>query len=473
MPGWYGAVGPRIGLAWSPDGRRTTIRSAFGRSSSRVTVTSGSGHYEGFAISPRFNSPDQDITPAFRLDAGLPAYLLPPQINPAFQNNLAMDYWNGRDASRAPDNFYWTFSVQRQLTANTLLEAAYDANIGVHLSTGLLNINQTPTAYLNQFIGQYGATGALNLLRADISSPLARAASIPIPYPNFTDPAVQQIRTVAQALRPFPQFQTIATAAVGGGGIGAGNGDKSGHSNYHGLMVKAERRFSSGLTFQWNYTLSKLLTDSDTYYTSSQAQDHYNRSLEKSIGQYDQTHSVKMSTVYELPIGKGKRFLSGGRFASKLVGGWRVSAIQSYASGFPLALTRNNPLPIFNGPTRPVVSTYTGWRAPIAGGKFDPNVDKFLDKGAFPAQPADQFGNVTRFNPKVRSFPLFNENVSVAKLFYFTEQKRLDFRVEAFNLFNRTRFGNPNVNLNAGTFGVVSSQANTPRQMQAAVKLYW
>ena len=80
------------------------MRAAFGRSFSRVTVTSGSGHYEGFGISPRFASGDQGITPAFLLDSGLPPYLLPPQINPAFQNNLAMDYWNGKDASRAPES---------------------------------------------------------------------------------------------------------------------------------------------------------------------------------------------------------------------------------------------------------------------------------------------------------------------------------------------------------------------------------
>ena len=90
---------------------------------------------------------------------------------------------------------------------------------------------------------------------------LARAAGIRIPYPNFTDPAVQQFRTVAQALRPFPQFQTIATAAVGGGGIGAGNGDRSGHSSYHGLLLRVQRRFAGGLTGQWSYTFSKLLTD--------------------------------------------------------------------------------------------------------------------------------------------------------------------------------------------------------------------
>ena len=147
--------------------------------------------------------------------------------------------------------------------------------------------------------------------------------------------------------------------------------------------------------------------------------------------------------------------------------------LSSLASSPSLALSRNNPFPIFNGPTRPVITSYDGWRAPIAGGKFDPNVDKYLDKNAFPAQPTDRFGNATRFNPKLRSRPGFTENISLAKSFSFTETKRIDLRAEAFNLFNRTQFGNPSLNLNASTFGTVSSQANTARQMQVALKLYW
>jgi hypothetical protein len=305
----------------------------------------------------------------------------------------------------------------------------------------------------------------LNLLRANITSPLAQAAGIPIPYPNFTNPSVQQVETVAQALRPYPQFNTFTT--------GSGNGDHSGHSSYHALVIKAQRRFSGGLTFQWNYTLSKLLTDSDTMVTGSAAQDQYNRSLEKSIGQFDQTHSLKFSTIYELPVGKGKRLLSSGSLASRLLGGWRLGAIQTYASGFPLALTENNSLPIFNGPTRPWITSYTDWRSPIAGTKFDPNVDKFLNITAFPTQPVGVFGNETRYNPKLRTLPLFNENLSLAKSFSITEKRHIDFRWEAFNLLNRTQFGSPNANLNSSTFGVVSSQANTPRQMQAALKFYW
>jgi hypothetical protein len=83
------------------------------------------------------------------------------------------------------------------------------------------------------------------------------------------------------------------------------------------------------------------------------------------------------------------------------------------------------------------------------------------------------FGNSTRFNPLLRTFPGFNEDVSLGKAFHLTESKHLDFRLEAFNLLNRTVFGSPDSNLNSKTFGVVNSQANLPRQMQMALKLYW
>src|SRR5262249_40294206 len=165
-----------------------------------------------------------------------------------------------------------------------------------------------------------------------------------------------------------------------------------------------DRRFAKRLTFQWNYVLSKLLTDSDTYFANSAtaAMDHYNRRLEKSIGQYDQTHTLKFATLYDLPFGKGQKRLSQG-FLSTLVGGWRIAGLQVYSSGFPIALGRNNPLPLFNAIDRPAIDTYEGWRAAVQGGKFDPNVDRFLKPAnQFPVQPIG-FGNATRYNPNVRA----------------------------------------------------------------------
>lgn len=461
VPGWYGGWGPRLGLAYSPDAK-TTIRAGFGRSFARVTAVQGSGHFAGFIGQYVFENTSQGVQPTFKLDEGLPAYKLPPSIDPAFSNQNNVDYWQGQEATRAPENLFWTFTIQRQVSSSTVIEAGYNASIGTHLQTGLLNFNQVPTPIFNQLVSQYGATQALNILRADIASATAVNAGIRAPYPSFLN---QRIRTVNQALRPFPQYQNIVT--------GVQNGDKSGHSSYHAFILKADRRMTRDLTFQWNYVFSKLMTDSDTYFANSaSSMDHYNRRLEKSIGQFDQTHSFKFSTLYSLPFGKGQRWLTSG-FLSHLAGGWRISAIQIYSSGLPIALTRNNPLPIFNGATRPLVDTYEGWRGPVAGEKFDPNVDRFLKPAnQFPAQPS-AFGNATRYNPKVRAFWNKTENISVAKTFNITEGIRVDLRGEAFNLFNRTIFGTGSTNLNAGNFGIVVNQVNDPRQMQVALKIYW
>jgi hypothetical protein len=343
-----------------------------------------------------------------------------------------------------------------------MFEADYNATIGTHLQTGLVNINQVPMSIVNDLIQRYGATQAINLLNSSVTSSQAVAAGIPIPYPAFTTSA-QRTKTVAQALRPFPQYLTIDTSQSAG--------DKSGHSSYHAAVLKLNRRYSNGLTFQWSYVFSKLLTDSDTYYANGGfAQDQGNRRLEKSIGRFDQTHVVKLNTIYELPFGKGRRWLTGG-IANQVLGGWRLSAIQVYSSGYPIGVTRNAPLPIFNGSNRPVITTYD-WKTSIDG-DFDPATDKYLDATAFPAQPRDILGNATRYNPKVRAFPNLNENVSLGKAFAFTERVRLDFRAEAFNIFNRTVFSAPNSNLNSTSFGVISGQSNTARQMQLGLKLYW
>ncbi len=462
VPGWYGGIGPRIGAAYTVNDK-TTVRAGFGRSFSRVTAVQGSGHFAGFIGQYQFNNGSQGVTPTFLLDQGLPAYTLPPSIDPGFSNGNTVDYWNGQDATRAPESLSWTLTIQRQLASNMTLEVGYNASAGVHLQSGVLNLNQVPTSVMNGLISQYGTTQALALLRSDITSATAVAAGIKAPFPTFKA-LWGGSATVAQALRPFPQYSSINT--------GVQNGDKSGHSTYHAMVIKLDRRLSRGLNFQSSYVFSKILTDSDTYFaTGATTQDQYNRKLEKSIGANDQTHAIKFSTVYDLPFGKGGQWLTSG-FLSKVVGGWRVAGIQVYSSGLPIALTRNNALPIFNYSTRPLVDSYDNWRAPLTGSSFDPAVDRFLKPASqFPVQPTG-FGNATRYNPKVRSFWGRQENVSVARTFHVTEKIRVDVRGEAFNLFNRVIFGTGSTNLNAGNFGIVTS-ANDPRQMQVGLKLYW
>ncbi len=463
VPGWYGGIGPRIGIAYTPN-EKTTFRTAFGRSFSRVTAVQGSGHFAGFIGQYQFNNGSQGVQPTFLLDQGLPAYTLPPRIDPAFSNGNTVDYWQGQEATRAPENLYWTFNIQRQLANNMTLEIAYNANIGTHLQAGLLNFNQVPMAIWNDLSGRLGAVQARTLLTSNINSAAVQAAGYREPFPGFAQ-LWGNNASLAQALRPYPQYSTINT--------GVQNGDKSGRSAYHALVIKADRRFAKGLAFQSSYVFSKLMTNADTYFaTGSTTQDHGNRGLEKSIGQFDQTHVIKFSTVWNLPFGKGQRWAANG-ILSQVIGGWRLAGIQVYSSGLPVALARGNALPIFSYATRPQVDAYDNWRAPIAGGDFDPAVDRFLKPAnQFPAQPVGP-GNATRYNPKVRSFWGQSENVSLAKTFNVTERLRIDLRGEAFNIFNRVIFGTGSTDLNNNNFGRVLSTANEPRQMQVGLKIYW
>jgi hypothetical protein len=463
VPGWYGGWGPRIGLAYTPNDK-TTFRMAYGRSFSRVTAVQGSGHFAGFIGQYVFNNGSQGVQPTFLFDQGLPAYVLPPRIDPSFSNGNTVDYWQGQEATRAPESNFWTFTIQRQLTTNTTLEVGYNANAGSHLQTGILNFNQVPVAAMEQLASRVGMTQALTILRSNITSANAVNNGFRPPFPAFAS-LWGGNATVAQSLRPYPQYGNINT--------GVQNGDKSGNSSYHALVIKADRRFSKSFSFQWSYVFSKLLTDSDTYFaTGNTTQDHGNRRLEKSIGAFDQTHVVKFSTLYNLPFGKGERWATKG-FLSHVIGGWRLAAIQVYNSGNPIALTRNNPFPIFNYSTRPTVDAFDNWRAPVGDGGFDPGRDRFMKpSNQFPAQ-GNVFGNVTRYNPKVRAFWGQSENISIAKTFNLGERFRVDVRGEGFNIFNRAIFGTGSTNLNAGNFGQVFNQANDPRQMQVGLKVYW
>src|SRR6202011_1171589 len=176
------------------------------------------------------------------------------------------------------------------------------------------------------------------VLNSQVGSTTANAAGITAPYAGFKG-------TVAQALRPFPQDNVIDTFA--------GQGDHSGHSTYHAAIFKLQKRYSNGLIFQGSYVFSKLLTDSDSAWGSTQgttndgyAADLFNRRLEKSIGAYDVTHDFKFSAVYDLPFGKGQKYLSSGP-VGWIIGNWRVSTINLYANGTPVALTTSYTLPIY------------------------------------------------------------------------------------------------------------------------------
>ena len=474
---WFGGWGPRLGLAYR-FGEKTVLRAAYGRSFGAVTTVSGSTHQRGFTQT--YGVPDQGtngILPNMILKNGFPNYPVPPFIDPSFANKDNIPWWQGQEATRMPEQNFWNLSIQRQLTGATVVEVGYDALIGSHLQSQLLNIDQVNP----KFLTQYGQT----LMASNINSAAAQAAGFASPYPTFAAASCQAIdacwgsgATVARSLRPYPQYNGVDTYN--------GGGDHSGHSSYHAGIVRLEHRSNRGLTVQTSYVFSKLLTESDSYWGNGvSAMDQYNRRLEKSIGAYDLTHNFKLSAIYDLPFGRGRRWLSKGLAATAL-GGWRLSGVGFYSSGQPLGLATSvgTPSVLFAGANRPLVSTYDGWRAPTKNGSFDPSVDAFVQPASFfPAQVGTQFsgttqyfGNQTRFNPKFRQFANLNENVSLTKSFAFTESLRVDFRAEAFNVFNRVRFGTGNLTIQNTQFGILTSSGdllNSPRQLQLALKVYF
>ncbi|MCU1324653.1 MAG: hypothetical protein JWN34_23 [Bryobacterales bacterium] len=475
--GWYKGWGPRLGFAYKLD-EKTVVRASAGRSYGAVTTVSGSSHQRGFTQT--YNVPDlgtNGIQPNMTLSGGFPSYPIPPLIDPSVANKDNMPWFQGNEATKLPANDFWNLSIQRQLSQRMLVELSYNGSDGTHLQTQLLNYNQVNPALLNR----YGFATLNSLVTS------AASAGIGAPYPTFTQatcPALDGCwgsgATVARALRPFPQYNGIDTYS--------GGGDHSGHSTYHAGIIRVERRGGNGLTLNASYVFSKLLTDSDSYWGSGTAMDHFNRGLEKSIGAFDITHNAKFSAIYALPFGPGHQLLSHG-FASYILGSWRVSGVGFYSSGQPLGLSTSvgTPAVLFAGSNRPLVSTYDGWRGPQSGDHFDPSVDRFTQPASyFPSQVGTQFagttqyfGNQTRFNPKFRQFANLSENISVTRTFPLggkDSSRKLDFRAEAFNVFNRTRFGTGSLSLQSATFGQLQSSGDllsTPRQLQLALKLYF
>ena len=458
VPGYYGAWAPRVSMAYSATDKMT-FRGGVGRSFGRVTVIQSSSHFAGFIGQYVFASPDSGVSPAFNLDQGLPAYPLPPRIDPTFSNNNAVDWFNGQAATRPAVYDNWTISMQRELRRGLTLELDYNGVYGSDLQANILNPNQVPMSVVNDLVARFGPVGARDLLNSQITSAAAVNAGILPPYPNFTNPSVQTSRTVAQALRPYPQYQQV--------NVQTGGGDKTGKSHYHAGVVKLNQRTGSFL-LQASYTYSQIMTDADGFSGSSGSLDEARPELEWSVGRFDQPHSIKVNTVYDLPWGPGRRWLQSG-WGSHVLGGWRVALIQNYSSGVPLGVTTNASLNIFNLTNRPNV-TGANWRAPLAGDEFDPAVDRFLDRAAF-VQPVGALGDAPRTNGDVRRFWNLTENLSVAKSFALTQTVDIDFRIEAFNLFNRVVWGAPNTDFTNNGFGLITSQGNTPRQLQLGLKL--
>src|SRR5260370_30339336 len=210
------------------------------------------------------------------------------------------------------------------------------------------------------------ALGA-RVLQADLNSDVAKAAGISPPYAGF-------VGNVAQALRPYPQYQ----------GIGWRDWP-IGKSIYHSFQAKVDKRMSNGMLFRVFYTRSKLINDgAEQAYSggggSSAPQNPINtQALERSVSADDVPNTFVFTWSYELPFGKSRKH----DVIYKLIAGWTLNGILRYESGRPLTITMANDMSglLFNPAKRPNrVAGVNGVTSTDANGTFDPNVDRYLTK---------------------------------------------------------------------------------------------
>ena len=188
----------------------------------------------------------------------------------------------------------------------------------------------------------------------------------------------------------------------------------------------------------------------------------------KSYSPNDVPMRFVVSYIYELPVGKGKRFSLHGP-VNLLLGGWQLSGIYSYQNSLPLGFSTTLTNPLFGGPIRPNVGT-DPFRAPVAGSKFDPFKDNYISPRFMTLPSAFTFGNAAlRYN--FRGFAVFNEDMTLAKTFRIKERVRAELRWEAFNVLNRVVWAAPATNVSAANFGKISGQGTAPRIMQVGVKI--
>jgi hypothetical protein len=275
--------------------------------------------------------------------------------------------------------------------------------------------------------------------------------NISTPFPNFSG-------TVAQALKPFPQYGSISDPWL-----------DVGNSTYNSLQIALTQRLSHGLTFMFNYAYSKELDD------LIGVRDPNKDFLEKGPGTIDHPSVASATFVYQLPFGAGHRLNGGSRPLSALISHWQFSGIFTFTSGAPLAITGT-----CNGGGIIDAVCYPSFAPGFSGSVWQngtPGVGNitttsYLNKAAFVDPPAYTEGNVPRAAPLGLFAPhIADVDITVRREFVVREKVRLALQADAFNINNAVHFAAPGVGIDSATFGIFTSMANSPRKLQFSARI--
>jgi hypothetical protein len=438
------ALGPRVGGAYSLNDK-TVIRAGWGLIYGQTSTNPLGLNTAGIVNTNTVGSPGQGI-PATTLAAGIPASSIPsfPVFNPGVAplspiGGQALPVGVGLldpNAGRPPRQNQWSVGVQREITHDLAVEASYVGNRGVWWQAPSLDdVNAVTPSILAAHSLNLANAGIPALLSTPLGSvPAATLAqyNLGVPYAGFSTN-----NTVAQSLRPFPQFGNIPVS-----------GDPLGKTWYDSLQAKLTLRPTKGAvvssTFTWQKS-EQVGTDGNGN-TTVAGTNYVNNTIlgaqqSKSISAFDQPFVFIVAGSYTLPkvsqLGK----------ASYVFKDWQIGTLLTYASGLPIpvpASTSSIANQLFQGALDDRVPGVPLYLVPSLNCHcFDPSTTAVLNPAAFVAPPAGQFGSAAPFYSDFRYARHPSENINLGRTWHFRERLSLNLRVEFSNFFNRTYLNNP------------------------------
>jgi len=358
----------------------------------------------------------------------------------------------------------WNAGVEFELNRDTRLGVQYVGNKGSRLQSDQFERNQPNTQAVT------------NLLTSGhewdwVSDPAsAAAAGVSYPYAGFSNYAWM-------TLAPYPQIaETYGPLYV----LGVGKGS----SDYHSMQINLTKRSSRGWSTDVSYNLSRARGNADNAfeenYWNGVFQDVTQLDREaKTVIAIDNTHVLKGYVSWDLPFGKGRYLLSNaGKVLNGVVGGWTLSSVFRYSSGQPMGISSSNWYYAMYATIAANVNTNGDFSRKFDSNSFNPldataASNLYFDASSITNPTYGEFGTGPRALSQLRNFGTAREDVGILKNFKFSETKRLQFRFELFNVFNRHYFYGPDMNPSSASFGHVYTAAGPQRIGQLGARFEW